>query len=505
SAVSTITVDQEVQAAFDNLAVGASQAHHNRIIELNEVIAKKDQYARDLENLTTQQEQALARIYQSHGWRALLAYYKVRNLIFPPGSQRKFLAQKIFHALLRTRKTLTIKDNHHNPTRLQAKLDGRPVPAEPIGMAACTIISKNYIAFARTLAESFHRFHPDAPFFVLLVDRVDGYFDAGAEQFILVAVEELDIPDIDTFQFKYNILELNTAVKPYFLSYLFEKYQVTKVLYLDPDILVTEKLDNLYGLLNDHRIALAPHLTAALDDDYRPAELDILQAGTFNLGFIGLAENPEVRLFLRWWKKRVYDSCFMAPEKGMHVDQKWIDLVPGLFDKVLILRDPGYDVAYWNLHNRSIRVSDGKVVVNGAPCYFFHFSGFDPSNASLISKHQNRFGMKDIVDGARLFEQYSELVNANGYQNSRSWPYAFGYFDNGVKIPDIARRMYHQLGKTQKKFGNPFATDSTNCFLNWLNLPAEGSERSDVKITHLWTEIYSTRPDVQSAFPDLYG
>jgi len=38
---------------------------------------------------------------------------------------------------------------------------------------------------------------------------------SATEQFILVAVEELDIPDIDTFQFKYNILELNTAAKPY--------------------------------------------------------------------------------------------------------------------------------------------------------------------------------------------------------------------------------------------------------------------------------------------------
>ncbi len=86
--------------------------------------------------------------------------------------------------------------------------------------------------------------------------------------------------------------------------------------------------------------------------------------------------------------------------------------------------------------------------------------------------------MKDIGDGARLFEQYSELVNANGYQNSHGWPYAFGYFNNGVKIPDIARRMYHRLGKDRRKFGNPFATESKNCFLNWLNSPADGTAQS---------------------------
>lgn len=105
SADRTIAVDQELQAAFDNLAVVVTQAHYNRIIELNDAIAKKDQYARDLEILTAQQEQALARIYQSHGWKALLAYYKMRDLIFLPGSQRKFFAQKIFYVLLRTQKT----------------------------------------------------------------------------------------------------------------------------------------------------------------------------------------------------------------------------------------------------------------------------------------------------------------------------------------------------------------------------------------------------------------
>src|SRR6185436_7381935 len=97
-----------------------------------------------------------------------------------------------------TKTTLTNEDNHHSPTGFQAKLSRGPAPHEVRDIAACTIISKNYIAFASTLVESFHRFHPGAPFFVLLVDRVDGYFDASAEQFTLVTVEELDISDIDT-------------------------------------------------------------------------------------------------------------------------------------------------------------------------------------------------------------------------------------------------------------------------------------------------------------------
>src|SRR5215510_2137251 len=105
-----------------------------------------------------------------------------------------------------------------------------------IEAAACTIISKNYVALARTLEDSFHKFHPDVSFFfVLLVDRVDGYFEPQQERFYLVGIDELNIPDKDSFCFKYNILELNTAVKPYFLSYLFGKYSIKKLIYFDPD------------------------------------------------------------------------------------------------------------------------------------------------------------------------------------------------------------------------------------------------------------------------------
>jgi hypothetical protein len=60
--------------------------------------------------------------------------------------------------------------------------------------AACTIVAKNYLSFARVLARSFHAHHPDLPFFVLLADEVDGYFDPAQEPFQLIPFCDLDIP-----------------------------------------------------------------------------------------------------------------------------------------------------------------------------------------------------------------------------------------------------------------------------------------------------------------------
>ena len=39
----------------------------------------------------------------------------------------------------------------------------------------------------------------------------------------------------------------------------------------------------------------------------------------------------------------------------MFTDQRWIDFVPSLFDH-FILKDPTYNVAYWNLHERDADV-----------------------------------------------------------------------------------------------------------------------------------------------------
>ncbi len=52
-------------------------------------------------------------------------------------------------------------------------------------------------------------------------------------------------PTCRGFCFQYNVLELNTAAKPYFLSYLLDKTGCQKLVYLDPDILVLHQLDEL--------------------------------------------------------------------------------------------------------------------------------------------------------------------------------------------------------------------------------------------------------------------
>ena len=191
--------------------------------QLQTALETRDKCLLASEIVSREMSETLTRIYASHGWKALWLYYRIRNRLFPLGSMRRKLARLLFHAVQGSRVDLSdeeVAENASAPSFFQdfntSALGGRKA------IAACTIISKNYIALARTLADSFRGFHPDVPFFVLLVDRVDGYFQAENEKFHLVGLKELNIPDLESFCFKYTIVELNTAVKPYFLGRLFD-------------------------------------------------------------------------------------------------------------------------------------------------------------------------------------------------------------------------------------------------------------------------------------------
>lgn len=371
-------------------------------------------------------------------------------------------------------------------------------------LTACTIVSKNYLPFARTLAESFLEQHPNGRFVTLLVDRVDGCFDPAAEPFELVRVEDLtNIPNLESFLFKYTVLELNTAVKPYFLERLLGEENCEHLLYLDPDIFIYRPLAEIEKLLEEHPIVLIPHLTAPINAPGLPDELTILRAGTYNLGFLGISNTAVARDFLNWWQSRIYDNCVVRVEEGLFVDQKWVDLVPGLFEGVAIVRHPGYDVAYWNLHEREVTVAADGPRVNGEPLYFYHFSGIDPNAPKIISKHQTRFSWRDLGDARELFEEYAKAVLENDWNGTRSWTYAFGTFDNGVRIPDTVRRMYLDMGEGGSRFGNPFTADNSPSFFDWLNEPARPGRTQCV--TRLQHALYRSRADLRLAFPDPLG
>lgn len=372
----------------------------------------------------------------------------------------------------------------------------------------CTIVAKNYLAHARCLVESFLRHHPDGRACVLLVDRPDGYYDPEKEQFTTILAEEIGIPYFGVMTFRYSVLELSTAVKPFFLEYLFQNYDYDRICYFDPDIYFYHPIDEIWQALEAHAIVLTPHLTGPLDDA-KPNELDILRSGAYNLGFIGLSRHPQADELLEWWQAKMLKYCAVAFDRGLFVDQRWIDLVPGRFSSVHIHRDPACNVAYWNLYHRHVTFDGEEWQVEGTPLKFYHFSGYSPDRPQVLSKHQDRYTFADLPYLKPLFEGYRARLVANEYHTVKSWPYAFDTRSRfGVRLPDIARTLWRDLELDDPSW-NPFDASSDERFwqelLSWLNEPMGDRPHIPPQITRLALAVYRQRPDLQRAFPDILG
>lgn len=369
-------------------------------------------------------------------------------------------------------------------------------------LVAATIAAKRHLALARVLANSFRQYHSDTPFFVLLADEVEDRFDPAEEPFQILRLDELRIPNLPRFRFHYRQQELTYATTPYLLTHLLES-GFSSALFFKQESLVLNSLSPVWERLARHSILLTPHLLKPLTGaDRKERELNILQSGVYNVGLLGVTKTETTRTFLEWWQDRLYQHCLHDIAQGMHFEQRWLDLVPAFFEDIEILRDPGLNVAHWNLPERAMGAADNQLTAEGALCRFFRFSGFDPERPTCVTRYSTRLGMADIGAGASVFARYLKLLEEAGYHESKTWPYAFDYFDNGVPIPDLARELYRMLGDDVARFGDPFRTAGSDSFFHWLRDARPAFNGTNPGMSNLWRSIYEHRPDVQRAFPN---
>jgi hypothetical protein len=343
--------------------------------------------------------------------------------------------------------------------------------------AACTIASFNYLPYARMLCESFLRFHPEQKFYVLLVDRLPAGFDGSQEKFELILAEDLNIPDFNAVAFKYDILELNTNVKPTFLKRLIEK-GVQQLIYFDPDILICSALDPIYEALDSNAIVLTPHCTSP-NEGVPYSEVLLLGNGEYNLGFIAVSSGAEATRFLDWWETRCLNLGYKERWTGLFVDQKWINLVPCYFDSVKLLKHPGCNMAYWNLHERKLQQGQDCWTVNGSfPLVFFHFSGISVDGENRISKHTEQFDLVSRPDLVGIFEKYRSLLVDHGIRNREKHLYAYGFFSDGSLITKLQRSLFAANLELFPSC-NPF--DANGAFYQWMKRHHLGSQKDSVE------------------------
>jgi glycosyltransferase involved in cell wall biosynthesis len=368
----------------------------------------------------------------------------------------------------------------------------------------CTIVARNYLPQARVLALSYAEHNPGAPCSVLLIDDPERMVDGAGEPFELLRPDELDIERFDGMAAMFDVTELSTAVKPLLLRHLLER-DGEPIAYFDPDIRFFADIDEIAHLTAQEEVVLIPHVAhePVPRDGRRPSELDLLASGIYNLGFIGLAPGATAERLIAWWSERLRFDCVIDHALGLFVDQRWFDLVGSVIPRFHVLRDPGANVAYWNLHERKVTCEGGRYTVNGQPLRFFHFSGFDPGRPHLLSKHQDRVRLADEPVIAELCTSYAEAVRAHAFQFARQQRWRYAYLADGTKLTPLLRTLYREGERARAFQHSPFSAAGTEEFIAWTQEPADIGAIHGLTRIHL--ELYDKRPDLSNAYPDLEG
>ena len=234
-----------------------------------------------------------------------------------------------------------------------------------MGLTVCTIVARNYLAHTRVLAESFRSLHPDGRMVALVFDDLRRDVDPDAEPFEVYRFDDLrvDLSEFHRTAVIYDVMEFATLLKPWLLEAVLDS-GASRALYLDPDVKVYDSLDRLGELAVEHGIVLTPHADAPYPRDGKTIEENtILHAGIYNLGFVGVG--PGSRPFLHAWQERIRRESVKSPHDARFVGQRWVDFVPGIFDNAIV-RDPEFNVAYWNLHSRSLQRTGARYEVDDA-------------------------------------------------------------------------------------------------------------------------------------------
>jgi hypothetical protein len=315
-----------------------------------------------------------------------------------------------------------------------------PPPTSDHEMIAFTTCSQNFLGYALALYASLLAHHSSLTFYVALCDAPRG-LDIAQFPFQIISIDELGIPNFDNMRTLYNITELNTAIKPFVFSFLFDKHPDQAITYLDPDIIAVSPFEELQECLSrGANCVLTPHILEPAEfaemEDQR-----FLIYGIYNLGFCALRDTSQVRRVVSWWGRRLESRCIIDLQNGLFVDQKWADLLPAYIDDTCILRHPGYNVAYWNLSQRRVRLRGETWTVNGQPLRFFHFSGNKIEDPCVFSRHSSQFNIENIGDVKLLLERYRNTVYRHGHHHFSTIPFAFSWNGAGGQNPHTPRAV----------------------------------------------------------------
>ena len=317
--------------------------------------------------------------------------------------------------------------------------------------AAFTIVAINYLAYAKTLADTLTKHNPDIELYICLIGNKDDIPAGNNIPYKIIDTHSSKMYGFSDMRSRYNNFELVCALKPFFAEHILQEIKPDILLYFDADIVVFNKVDVLLKTFESASIILTPHCVHVVPKNGNLSmEMNLLNYGLYNAGFFGVDRSENAFKFLRWFQEKMFLDCSEDLSKARYYDQIWLNLVPLYFEGVHILKDFGYNMAVWNMSERALsRTAEGTYLINDeVPLVFFHYSGYNPQNPDVLSKNHPIYTFLERPDVLPVFNEYKSLLEHNNLEF-----YKKVLVEDKVKVSEpivqvsLKRRVFNKISK----------------------------------------------------------
>ena len=297
------------------------------------------------------------------------------------------------------------------------------VVLRPVLVTICTI---RQLPQALALGDSFSQYAANGNPASVVIGLADDptHLPAGfVSPYPLVPIGELlSAEQLTTLSSVYTPTEFAAACKPLFIKEIFRRYpQTDRLLYADPNIQFVASLTAIWEQLATANTMLTPFITrnpgqAGPTDTQWPDEKFFQNVGLYSSDFLAFRRSAETDRLLSWWDDRVRERAYIDFCAGLCLDQLWLMHVPVFFRDVVVVRNPGWHVALWNLPERTLRQQGNDWFADGPagqnqPVQFVNFKGVLNPDEGFFP-HQTRIRLSEHPDVVGLLNTYRQKLTA---------------------------------------------------------------------------------------------
>lgn len=178
------------------------------------------------------------------------------------------------------------------------------------------------------------------------------------------------------------------------------------VTYLDADLFFFTSVESVFRLFENHSILIIPHR-------YADSNKHLEDYGIFNVGLVSFRNDASGKECLEWWRERCLEWCYDRVENGRFADQKYLDVWPQRFSRVLVLPAKGANLAPWNVFQYRLTKEDGDVRVDGEQLIFYHFHRLKQFNGWLCDPGLSPYGRRHVSREIRdwIYRPYLQALH----------------------------------------------------------------------------------------------